>query len=62
AHLFDDAVALKALREGEESALKEFKEAMEGGTLDDDCIEVIRPLLVQDRQHVALINRLMDRL
>jgi len=57
-----DAAALKALREGEENALKEFKEAMEGGTLADDCIEVIRPLLVQDRQHVALIDRLMDRI
>jgi len=62
AHLLTDAAALKALREGEENTLKEFKEAMEGGTLDDDCIEVIRPLLVQDRQHVALINRLMDQL
>jgi|GEM_PF-965223 len=62
AKLFGDAVALKALREGEESTLKELKEAMEGGTLADDCIELIRPLLVQDRQHVALINRLMDRI
>lgn len=62
AHLFNDAATLKALREGEQNALNEFKEAMEGGTLGDDCIEVIRPLLVQDRQHVALMNRLMDRI
>jgi hypothetical protein len=60
--LFGDAAALKALKEGEERALNEFKEAMEGGTLAEDCIELIRPLLVQDRQHVALINRLMDRI
>jgi len=62
ANLLGDTAALKALREGEENALKEFKEAMEGGTLGDDCIEVIRPLLVQDRQHIALISRLMERI
>ena len=62
ANLLGDTAALKALREGEENALKEFKEAMEGGTLADDCIEVIRPLLVQDRQHIALISRLMERI
>ena len=59
AKLFGDEVALKALKEGEESGVKDYQDALE----DCDMPEVERTLNAlceKDRDHVRQLDRMME--
>jgi uncharacterized protein (TIGR02284 family) len=62
AALLGDAAALKALKEGEEHGLKDYQDALEDKDLPEDCQALIRGLLVKQREHIAILDRLMARL
>jgi hypothetical protein len=62
AALLGDAAALKALKEGEEHGLKDYQDALEDKGLPEDCQALIRGLLVKQREHIAILDRLMARL
>lgn len=62
AKLFGNTAALKALKEGEEHGLKEYQEALGDEHLPADCKQLIRDrLLPRQREHIALLDRLMTR-
>ena len=60
AKLFGDKSALKALKEGEEHGLKEYKEALENRDLPAECIALIRDMLLPKQQrHITIIDGIM---
>jgi uncharacterized protein (TIGR02284 family) len=60
AKLFGDTSALKALKEGEEHGLKEYKEALENRDLPAECIALIRDMLLPKQQrHISIIDGMM---
>jgi len=60
AKVFGKAAALKALKEGEEHGINEYKEALTGD-VPDDCKSLIRTqFLPQCQAHVVVIDRLME--
>ena len=61
AALLGDAAALKALKEGEEHGLKDYQDALEDKDLPEDCQALIRGLLVKQREHIAILDRLMAK-
>jgi uncharacterized protein (TIGR02284 family) len=61
AKLFGSAAALKALKEGEEHGLKEYEDAIKDTDLAADCQALARDLLARQREHIATLDRLMDR-
>lgn len=61
AKLFGNTAALKALKEGEEHGLKDYQDALDGGKLPADCVELIRGFFPKQRQHIEAIDRLMER-
>lgn len=59
--LFGNAAALKALKEGEESGINSYEDALEDATLPADCKELVRSrLLPQTKAHVPVLERLMQ--
>lgn len=61
AKLFGDTAALKALKEGEEHGLKDYESAMNDKNLSADCLTLIRGLLSKQREHISVLDRLMER-
>ena len=62
AKLFGNTAALKALKEGEEHGVKDYEDALHDEHLPADCQSLIRnQLLPRQREHVAVIDRLMNR-
>jgi uncharacterized protein (TIGR02284 family) len=61
AQLLGNAVALKALKEGEEHGLKDYEETLQDETLPADCQALIRGLLTRQRAHIEAVDRLMAR-
>lgn len=60
AKVFGHAAALKALKEGEEHGLKDYADALEDHDLPMDCVSLIRDrLLPRQRQHIAVLDRLI---
>lgn len=60
AKLFGNVAALKALKEGEEHGLKEYDGALGDAELPADCKALIRDqLLPRQREHIALLDRLL---
>ena len=60
ARLLGNRLALKALVEGEEHGVKKYEQALRGG-LPLDCELLIREtLLPRQRQHLPLLNALLD--
>ena len=60
ARLLGNRLALKALVEGEEHGVKKYEQALRGG-LPLDCELLIREtLLPRQRQHLPLLNGLLD--
>jgi uncharacterized protein (TIGR02284 family) len=59
AQLFGDTAALKALKEGEEHGLTNYEDALEDKDLPEDCKALIRGLLVKQREHIAILDRLL---
>jgi uncharacterized protein (TIGR02284 family) len=62
AKLFGDTAALKALKEGEEHGLKDYQDALEDKDLPADCQALLRGLMDKNREHIAVLDRLMARL
>jgi uncharacterized protein (TIGR02284 family) len=60
AKIFGDKSALKALKEGEEHGLKDYKDALEKRDLPTECIELIRSLLPRQQQHIMIIDSMMQ--
>lgn len=61
AKLFGQTAALKALKEGEEHGIKEYREALEDKNLSSDCQVLIRTqLLPHCQSHIAELDRLMS--
>ena len=61
AKLFGNTAALKALKEGEESGIKAYEEALKDNTLPTECQTLIRStLLPQTRAHIPVLDRLME--
>ena len=60
ARLLGNRLALKALKEGEEHGVQKYEQALRGG-LPLDCELLIREtLLPRQRQHLPLLNGLLD--
>jgi hypothetical protein len=61
AQLFGDKAALKALKEGEESGLKEYEDALGDTGIPQDQKSLISDLLATQRMHVQTLDALMSR-
>ena len=61
AQLFGDKAALKALKEGEESGLKEYADVLGDAGIPQDQKPLISDLLATQRMHVRTIDGLMSR-
>lgn len=61
AKLLGNTGALKALKEGEEHGLKDYEDALQDHTLPADCQAMIRGIIPKQRAHIAVIDRLMER-
>jgi len=61
AKLFGNKAALKALKEGEEHGIKEYKSALDDENLPAECKALIRTqLLPQTQAHIPVLDRLME--
>jgi len=61
AKLLGNATALRTLRQGEESGLKSYEGALGDETLLPDCKNLIRNTLIpQTREHIAVLDRLIE--
>jgi len=61
AKLFGETAALKALKEGEEHGIKEYKEALDDADVATECKTMIRnQLLPQSESHITVLDRLMS--
>lgn len=61
AKLFGTAAALKALKEGEEHGLKEYRGALENEDMAPECTELIRTLAAKQQEHITGLDRLIAR-
>lgn len=61
AKLFGDKVALKALKEGEESGLKEYQELREDTNMPAQMTGLVSTLLANQRAHIQTLDGLMSR-
>jgi uncharacterized protein (TIGR02284 family) len=62
AKLFGESAAIKALKEGEEHGLKEYQEVLDQGALPQEAAALVREQLIpQQREHIATLDRLLDR-
>ncbi len=61
AKLLGDKAALKALKEGEESGLKEYQEALQDPDTPSEVKPVINSLLARQQAHIRTLDELMTR-
>lgn len=60
ASLFGDAAALKALKEGEEHGLKEYREALEGPELPADVrTAIMQQMIPAQQRHIESLDSLI---
>jgi len=60
AKLFGNSAALRALKEGEETGLKDYEEALRKKDLPPDCKSLIESeLLPKTREHIPVLDRLI---
>jgi len=60
AKIFGHTAAMKALKEGEEHGIKEYKQALDDKDVAADCKDLIRSqLMPQCQAHVQTLDRLM---
>lgn len=59
AKLFGNKAALKALKEGEEHGLKDYEDALKKD-LPVDVQAAIRQFIPKQREHITVLNRLME--
>jgi uncharacterized protein (TIGR02284 family) len=63
AKLFGNAAALKALKEGEEHGVREYRKALEDNDLPVDCRNlIVGTLLPQTELHVSTLDGLLEAL
>ncbi|MCA1600105.1 MAG: PA2169 family four-helix-bundle protein [Acidobacteria bacterium] len=62
AKLMGDKAALKALKEGEESGLKEYQEALHDTTTPSEVRTVLNSLLPKQQAHIRTLDGLMAKL
>lgn len=61
AQLFGNAVALRALREGEEHGVSSYETTLQDPNVDAECKELITTkLLPQTRAHLPTLDRFLD--
>ncbi|HVF65867.1 MAG TPA: DUF2383 domain-containing protein [Casimicrobiaceae bacterium] len=60
AKLFGDKAALKALKEGEESGVKDYQSVVEGDDASSATKNAIAPLLTRQREHIRTLDRLLE--
>ena len=60
AKLFGDKAALKALKEGEESGLKEYRSITEHADASADVKSTLAPLVSRQQEHIRELDRMMD--
>jgi uncharacterized protein (TIGR02284 family) len=61
ATLLGDKAALRALKEGEESGLKEYQEALQDPDMPPEVKTVINDLLPRQQAHIRTLDELMTR-
>ena len=59
AKLFGDKAALKALKEGEESGLKEYEAIARDATTPTDVENAVATLMARQREHIRELDHLM---
>lgn len=62
AKLLGDKAALKALKEGEESGLKDYQEVLQDATAPGEVKTLINGLVAKQQAHIGALDRLMARL
>lgn len=62
AKLFGDKAALKALKEGEESGLKDCEDMLQGGTVPSEVQLLIANLAAQQQAHIRVLDELLAKL
>ncbi len=62
AKLFGDKAALKALKEGEESGLKDCEDMLQGGTVPREVQPLIANLAAQQQAHIRILDELLTKL
>jgi uncharacterized protein (TIGR02284 family) len=62
AKLMGDKAALKALKEGEESGVKEYQEALHDTTMPSEVKTVLNSLLPKQQAHIRTLDGLMATL
>jgi rubrerythrin len=60
AKLFGDKAALKALKEGEESGVKEYQELLQDPTTPNDVKTVLNNICSKEQTHIQQLDRLMQ--
>lgn len=61
AKLFGEKSALKALKEGEESGLKEYQEVLQDPTINEDLKTDINTFAANQIAHIRTLDELMAR-
>jgi hypothetical protein len=62
AQLFGDTAALKALKEGEESGLKDYESVLSDTNIPQDAKALVSDLVATQRVHVQRLDGLMSRI
>lgn len=60
AKLLGDKAALKALKEGEESGLKEYQSAARDSAASADMKTITSPLMARQQEHIRQLDRLIE--
>jgi hypothetical protein len=61
AKLFGNVTALAMLKEGEAHGVGLYRDALEHPELGADCVEMVRPLLAKQQEHVQVLEKLIAR-
>jgi len=60
AKLFGDKAALKALKEGEESGLKDYRDAIDDTSTPADVKTALNTIVSTEQGHVRELDRMME--
>ena len=60
AKLFGDKAALKALKEGEESGVKEYQSIVQDSSTPADVKNTLAPLISRQQEHIRRLESLID--
>jgi rubrerythrin len=60
AKLLGDKSALKALKEGEESGISDYRSLLQDRTPPEEIRKLITPIMTQEQEHVYQLDRLIE--